>query len=197
MDSAKPDQEAPAALSRPPQSSPDRAARRARMRVFQTHLVDRMHAARSGADAHVNQLAVVIGGSRYLLDLKQAGEIATVGAVTGVPLTADWFLGLSNLRGNLIGIIDLARFQGHDATPIEKDSRVVAFAPALGFNCGLLVSRVLGLRNVAEMTLKNTAPAADNPPWLARHYADAEAQDWTELDLSLITQDSRFLHVGS
>lgn len=197
MDSANSFREASAALSHTPQISPDRAARRARMRDFQTHLVDRMHAARSGADAHVNGLAVVIGGSRYLLDLKQAGEITTVGAITGVPLTADWFLGLSNLRGNLISIIDLARFQGGESTVIEKDSRVVAFAPALGFNCGLLVSRVLGLRNVAEMTLKNPAAAADNPPWLARHYVDQEAQDWTELDLFLITQDSRFLHVGS
>jgi twitching motility protein PilI len=197
MDSAESPQEASAALPRAPQTTPDRAARRARMRDFQTHLVDRMHAARSGADTHVNQLAVVIGGSRFLLDLTQAGEITTVGAITRVPLTADWFLGLSNLRGNLISVIDLARFQGQDATVIEKDSRVVAFAPALGFNCGLLVSRVLGLRNVAAMTLKNSAGNADNPPWLARHYVDQEAQDWTELDLSLITQDSRFLHVGS
>jgi len=197
MDSAESSQEASAVQPRAPQTSPDRAARRARMRDFQTHLVDRMHAARSGADTHINQLAVVIGDSRFLLDLTQAGEITTVGAITRVPLTADWFLGLSNLRGNLISIIDLARFHGHDATVIEKDSRVVAFAPALGFNCGLLVSRVLGLRDVAAMTLKNSAPSADNRPWLARHYVDQEAQDWTELDLSLITQDPRFLHVGS
>jgi twitching motility protein PilI len=197
MDRAESSQEASAALSRTPQLAPDRAARRARLRDFQTHLVDRMHAARSGADAHVNRLAVVIGGSRFLLDLTQAGEITTVGAITGVPLTADWFLGLSNLRGNLISVVDLARFQGRDATVIDKDCRIVAFAPALGFNCGLLVSRVLGLRNIDAMTLKNPAPGADNPAWLARHYADQEAQDWTELDLSLITQDSRFLHVGS
>jgi twitching motility protein PilI len=197
MDSAESYREASAALPRTPQTSPDRAARRARMRDFQTHLIDRMHAARSGADTHVNQLAVIIGGSRFLLDLTQAGEIATMGAITRVPLTADWFLGLSNLRGNLVSIIDMARFQGKDATVIDKESRLVAFAPALGFNCGLLVSRVLGLRNIAGMTLKNPAPATDNPPWLARHYVDQEAQDWTELDLSLITQDSRFLHVGS
>jgi twitching motility protein PilI len=197
MNSADSPQEASAALSTPPQISPDRAARRARLRDFQTHLVDRMHAARSGADAHVNQLAVVIGGSRFLLDLTEAGEITTVGAITGVPLTADWFLGLSNLRGNLISVVDLARFQGQASTVIDKDCRIVAFAPALGFNCGLLVSRVLGLRNIAGMTLKNPAPVADNSPWLARHYVDQEAQDWTGLDLSLITQDSRFLHVGS
>lgn len=197
MDSAGSSQQASSALPRAPHTAPDRAARRARMRDFQTHLVDRMHAARSGDDAHVNQLAVVIGGSRFLLDLTQAGEITTIGAITRVPLTADWFLGLSNLRGNLIGIIDLARFQGMEATVIDKDSRIVAFAPALGFNCGLLVSRVLGLRNIAGMTLKNPAADADNPPWLARHHVDFEAQDWTGLDLSLITQDSRFLHVSA
>ena len=179
------------------QNAPDRAARRARMRDFQAHLVDRMHAARSGADVHVNQLAVVIGGRRFLLDLTQAGEITTVGAITGVPLTADWFLGLSNLRGNLISVVDLARFQGQEATVIEKDCRVVAFAPALGFNCGLLVSRVLGQRSSADMTLKNLAPAADNPAWMTRQYVDQDAQDWAELDLSLITQDPRFLHVAS
>lgn len=185
------------APSRMLQNAPDRAARRARMRDFQAHLVDRMHAARSGADVHVNQLAVVIGGRRFLLDLTQAGEITTVGAITGVPLTADWFLGLSNLRGNLISVVDLARFQGQEATVIEKDCRVVAFAPALGFNCGLLVSRVLGLRSSADMALKNLAPAADNPAWMTRQYVDQDAQDWAELDLSLITQDPRFLHVAS
>lgn len=187
-------QEAPQRIA---QHGPDRAARRARMRDFQTHLVDRMHAARSGADAHVNQLAVIIGGRRFLLGLTQAGEITTVGAITRVPLTADWFLGLSNLRGNLISVVDLARFQGQDATVIEKDCRVIAFAPTLGFNCGLLVSRVLGLRSSADMTLKNPASDADNPAWLTRQYVDQDAQDWAELDLSLITQDSRFLHVAS
>ena len=197
MDRTESSRDTSAAPARAPQASPDRAARRARMRDFQTHLVDRMHAARSGVDTHVNQLAVIIGGSRFLLDLTQAGEITTVGAITRVPLTADWFLGLSNLRGNLISVVDLARFQGLDPAVIDKDSRIVAFAPALGFNCGLLVSRVLGLRNIAGMTLKNSAPDADTPPWLARHHVDQEAQEWTELDLSLITQDSRFLHVGS
>lgn len=179
------------------QNVPDRAGRRARLRDYQTHLVDRMQAARSGADIHRNQLGVMIGDSRFLLDLKQAGEIMTVGAITPVPLTHDWYLGLVNVRGNLIGVIDLARFHGQEATAVSKESRIVAFAPLLGFNCGLLVSRVLGLRSSNDMTLKNPAASADNASWLGRQHMDQEAQEWTELDLSLITRDSRFLHVGS
>jgi twitching motility protein PilI len=185
------------ASSDKPENAPDRAARRARLRDYQAHLMDRMRVARSGAGSHVNQLAVVIGGSRFLLNLKQAGEIMTIAPIMPVPLTRDWFLGLSNVRGNLIGIIDLGLFHGQGRTTIDKDSRIVAFAPALGFNCGLLVSRVLGLRSSADMTLKNQSVPADNASWLTRQYVDREAQDWTELDLFLITQDPRFLHVGS
>ena len=179
------------------QNMSDRAGRRARLRDYQTHLVDRMQAARSGTELHRNQLGVMIGTSRLLLDLRQAGEIMTIAEITPVPLTQDWYRGLVNVRGNLIGVIDLARFQGEEVTAVTKESRIVAFAPLLGFNCGLLVSRVLGLRSSDDMALKNPAAAADKAAWLGRRHVDQEAQEWTELDLSLITRDSRFLHVGS
>lgn len=176
-------------------AKPDALARRTRLREFQTQLVERMHAARSGVDTRVNQLGVMIGQARYLLSLKEAGEIVSVGSITEVPLTQDWFLGLLNVRGNLISVIDFARFQGHAPTPIDKECRIVSFAPSLSFNCGLLVSRVLGLRNVAQMELQATSDAAA-APWSAQRYLDQDAQVWTELNLALVVQDQQFLHVG-
>jgi twitching motility protein PilI len=175
---------------------PDSAGRRTRLREFQTQLVERMQAARSGVDARVNQLGIMIGQSRWLLNLQEAGEIVSVGVITPVPLTQDWFLGLSNLRGNLISVIDFARFQGLAPSMIDKDSRIVAFAPVLSFNSGLLVSRVMGLRNVAEMELKAVDPKEDAARWATRRYVDHESQVWTELNLSLVVQDPQFLHVG-
>jgi twitching motility protein PilI len=174
-----------------------REGRRARLRDFQANLVERMQAVQRGAGNKLNHLGVLIGGQRWLLDLKQAGEIMTLGAITPVPLTQDWYLGLSNVRGSLIGIIDFARFQGAAPTAIDRDCRVIAFTPALGFNCGLLVSRVLGLRSSAEMTLKNGEQPADTPAWSTRQFVDPDEQVWTELDLSLVTKDFRFLHIGS
>jgi len=173
----------------------DITARRTRLREFQAQLVERMQTARSGADTRVNQLGVLIGEQRWLLNLQTAGEIVAVGSITPVPLTQPWFLGLSNIRGNLISVIDFARFQGLPATNIEKDSRIVAFGPALAFNSGLLVSRVLGLRNVAEMQLHaDDADAA--APWASKRYLDQESQVWTELDLSSVIQNPQFLQVG-
>lgn len=168
--------------------------RRTRLREFQVQLVERMQAASSGARTHASQLGVMVGQTRWLLNLHEAGEIVSVGAVTKVPLTQPWYLGLTNIRGNLVSVIDLAQFLGQAPTPIDKDSRIVAFASSLSFNSGLLVSRVLGLRNVGEMEVCD-APA-EGGAWATRQYLDRESHLWTELDLSMIVQDPQFLHVG-
>jgi twitching motility protein PilI len=173
---------------------PDATARRTRLREFQAQLVERMQTARSGEDAHLRRLGVVIGESRWLLDLHAAGEIVSVGAITNVPLTQAWFLGLTNIRGNLISVIDFAGFMGAAPAALDKDSRIVAFAPALSFNSGLLVSRVLGLRNTGEMQADPQSPG--DTPWSGKRYVDRESQVWTELDLFSVVQDSQFLHVG-
>lgn len=170
--------------------------RRMRLREFQTQLVERMQAAATGAATHANQLGVMIGQTRWLLDLREAGEIVSVGSITKVPLTQDWYLGLTNIRGNLISVIDLARFCGLPQTPIDKESRIVAFGPALSFNAGLLVSRVMGLRNVEEMRQQPSGESSD-APWAVQRYLDHENHEWTELVLSQIVQDPQFLQVGT
>ncbi len=182
-------------VSDKPFKKPDAVARRTRLREFQAQLVERMKAAKSGVEGRGSQLGVMIGQTRWLLNLQEAGEIVSVGAITKVPLTQEWFLGLANIRGNLISVVDFANFQGFAPTPIEKESRIIAFAPALSFNSGLLVSRVMGLRNVAEM---QPQPVTDDSvaPWSTQRYLDAESQVWTELNLSLVVQDPQFLHVG-
>lgn len=174
----------------------DAGSRRTRLREFQAQLVERMQAASTGAHAQTSRLGLAIGESHWLLDLQEAGEIVSVGAITRVPLTRDWYVGLTNIRGNLVSVIDLARFLGMPATPIEKESRVVAFAPGLAFNCGLLVSRVMGLRNLADMSVEDTQPGQGLAPWAAATWRDRDARIWTELKLSEIVQDPQFLHVG-
>lgn len=176
-----------------PFGKPDTLARRTRLREFQSQLLERMQAARTGTATTTNQLGVMIGQQRWLLDLKEAGEIVSVGAVAEVPLTQPWFLGLTNIRGNLVSVIDFSCFQGHAPLAFEKDSRIVAFGPGLSFNAGLLVSRVMGLRNVEEMTMQETTP---DSPWATAVYVDKDAQVWMQLSLPLIMQEPRFLQIG-
>jgi twitching motility protein PilI len=173
----------PVALNEQP-GRPDAAERRSRLRQYQVQLLARMQAARTNTGARVNQLGVAMGDERYLLDLTTAGEIVSVVPVTAVPLTQAWYLGLANIRGSLVGVVDLARYLGLGETPVGAEARYVTFAPGLGMNCALLVSRVYGLRHAAEMT-----------PEAAR-LRDGDGQAWTPLDLAALVRDERFLQVG-
>lgn len=173
----------------------DSAARRSRLREFQAQLLERMQIAKSGSGARSNQLGVQVGAGRWLLDLREVSEILSVGVVSPVPLTHDWYLGLANVRGNLLSVIDFARFMGQPPTKIDKECRIIAFSPTLSFNSGLLVSRVMGLRNLAEMAPQPGA-AVDGQAWRAGAFLDGDSQAWAGLSLTQMVQDDRFLHVG-
>jgi twitching motility protein PilI len=178
-----------------PAGSTDRIERRKRMRIFQTELVERMQAARDQTEVRDNRLGVVIGGRRWLLDMQEIGEIVPFSSITKVPLTQDWYLGLLNIRGNLVSVIDFARYQGLPPTETDSSNRVITFSPALGINCGLLVTRVLGLRNVTEMQ-PMSAIDVQMAEWALDSYRDSDSQEWTGLSLSAIAQEQRFLHIG-
>ncbi|MEA5097034.1 MAG: chemotaxis protein CheW, partial [Burkholderiaceae bacterium] len=151
-----------------------RIERRKRLRQFQSELVERMQAAREQTEAHDNRLGFVAGQTKWLLNLQEIGEIVPVTAITKVPLTKNWYLGLINIRGNLVGVIDWASYQGLAPTLADSASRIITFAPVLGINCGLLVSRVMGLRNVAQME-----PYSDSDEkteaWVGQKYHDNES----------------------
>ncbi|WP_317202200.1 chemotaxis protein CheW [Janthinobacterium sp.] len=184
-----------AARGQSPQgAAPDGAERRSRLRQYQVQLLERMQAAGSGAVDRSKRLGVMLGARRCLLDLTQVGEIAPAAGIVAVPLARDWYLGLCNIRGALTGVIDLARYQGEAGGAPGPDSRVVTFAPGLGFNCALLSGRVLGLRKPGEMAALAAPPGA--PAWAARRYRDADGQDWTGVDLALLVREARFSDIG-
>ena len=171
--------------------------RRSRLRQYQVQLLERMQAAKTGANVGGRELGVLIGGRLCLLDLTQIGEIVPPQPVTPVPLTRDWYQGLANIRGNLTGVVDLARYQGQgvgaDDTAVSE-RRFITFAPGLGFNCALLAARVLGLRKLADM--RAAAPADDAPAWCRELFDDADGQSWTRVDLAQLVRDPEFLQVG-
>lgn len=173
-----------AALAAP---SPN-ALRRTRLRDYQTQLLARVQAAQSGTAQAVHQLGVSIGGQRYLVELAEAGEIVPPVALARVPRTQPWYLGLANIRGSLLGVIDLARYLDPAQSAAGPDARFLSLAPRLGLKCALLVTQVHGLRRAEAMT-----PEARDG---ALRLMDADGQAWTPLSLAALAQEERFLQVG-
>jgi twitching motility protein PilI len=172
-------------------------ADRQHLRDFQARLSERLRRA-AAEPAQAARLGVQVGGRRLLVELSEAGEIAAFGdAITPVPLTHDWFVGLVNLRGTLFGVSDLARFAGGEFTPSTKETRLVALAARLNLNGAILVDRMLGLQNLSAMTAAADDLVDDAArPWLGREWLDAQGHRWTELSLQRLAGDERFLAVS-
>jgi twitching motility protein PilI len=172
---------------------------RTRLREFQAGLAERLRQAVT-APTTQSRLAVRVaregGEQNYLIDLPEAGEIISIPEVSAVPLTKSWYLGLANVRGNLVSVVDLARFSGFGSTQLDKDSRVLAFSSHLRFNAGILVSRMLGLRNAEQLTPLERGEEEGRPAWVGNAFRDAEGVNWEELRLAALAADERFLQIG-
>ena len=168
------------------------------LRDLQTRLVLRMQQVRT-EKAAVSWLAVDCGGQGLLLALRQAGEIADLGALLPVPHTRPWLVGVVNLRGSVCTVVDLARFLGLRAAgsvALSASSRLVAFNAALGLNGALLVDRLEGLRHAADLQLEpETADNENRPAFALARWRDAAGKVWQELDLAELARQAQFLAI--
>lgn len=165
------------------------------LRDFQARLTERLRQASTAPDLAA-RLGLMIGDDRYLVDLTEAGEIVPMpDSIVPVPLTRDWLLGLVNLRGMLFTVIDLQRYAQEGHAEIGKESRLLSLAARLNFNAAIVVTRMLGLRNVGSMQVVADG-AQPRHDWLGDTLVDAEGQRWRELSLARLSAGDRFLMVG-
>jgi len=75
------------------------------------------------------------------------------------------------------------------------ERRVILVSEKLVPGAGLLVSRMLGLRNPEQFT--PVQRPANAPAWVAGAYTDAGGTRWLELDLPALVREQRFLEVGA
>ena len=111
--------------------------------------------------------------------MNSAGEIVTAPPVTPVPWTKPWFLGLANVRGRLVGVIDLMRLAGGTPIAAEDAQQLVVFNEKQKMNVGLLITRAFGLRNIKD--LEPLGPVQDRhaPVGSAMPFATGTARAWS------------------
>jgi twitching motility protein PilI len=105
-------------------------------------------------------------GSRLLVSgIDEISELLAVPSLTPVPGTQPWLLGVANVRGNLVPVIDFARFLFGERTQHSDRSRLLVVRQG-GGSVALLVDEVLGQRTVDAEQRQQAQEEAD--PRLAR-----------------------------
>lgn len=164
----------------------------ASLREYQLALSERLQGAAAGTRVPT-KLGLRAGGEAWLVDLKEAGEVIPVPAISPVPLARPWFKGVANVRGNLYSVSDLAGLLGRPATPLSDHARLLLVADRFRAGAALLIESSLGLRNADD--LKSRAADAGQR-WVRAHYEDKEGKVWKELDVAALIHDEVFLEVS-
>jgi len=169
-------------------------ARKISLREFQESVAAKLQSLATNATANPSKLGVKIGSKFWLVNLSDISEMLPVPVLTAVPLAQPWFNGVANFRGNLYGIVDLSHFLDGAPTTIGVDCRLLLVHQKFSVNCGLVVSRMLGLRNPEQMRFAEVG--GDLSPWVAAEYLDEDGQRWQELNMLALTEHAQFLNVG-
>lgn len=171
-------------------------ARKTSLREFQQNVAQRIRDLASQKTV-ASKLGFQVGQENWLVTLTDVSEVIPVPNTIAVPMTLPWFRGVANIRGKLYSVVDFAAFQGGSATGPGMERRVILVSDRLIEGSGLLVSRMLGLRNPEQFTAEPAADDVTERPWIKAKYRDPAGVFWTELDVAALVGNMQFLEVGN
>ncbi|MGI5921911.1 MAG: chemotaxis protein CheW [Syntrophomonadaceae bacterium] len=118
------------------------------------------------ADGEMQTVAFVLGQEEYGMEISKVQEIIRVPEkTTKLPNTSDYNLGVTNLRGSVIPVIDLKRKFMNIPSEFTDETRVIVVEIGSG-KVGLVVDEVLEVIKfpeniIAPTTVVNTGLQAD------------------------------------
>ncbi len=114
-----------------------------------------------------------LGDSEFAFPVEDMQEIVRPGQFTRVPLTPEYILGLSNLRGQILTVIDLRRRLGLEPKEIDDHSRLLVLNLASGKVC-FLVDEVREVRFFSEDELEPAPNTGEEIERFVKEVAKAE-----------------------
>jgi len=156
----------------------------------------------------INLVLFRLGRETYGLEAQYVRDIKPLRQVTPVPRVPNWVVGVINLRGRILSVVDLARFLGlsgaHDRVDglreqsPEGQGLIVAETPDM--EVGLLVSEVLHIKAVPIDRIENTGGTMRGlPPEYVRGVIGYEGESGLEsayavvLNINCMLADERLI----
>lgn len=137
-----------------------------------------------------------VGGVRLVSAMDEISEVLKLPKVAALPGVKAWVLGVANIRGRLIPVIDLHQFLGMAPTLPMAQWRVLVVEHE-DIAAGLLVEQSLGMQHFFEDSFEH---ATEDVPEALKDYVRGTFRHggrvFYEARLRSILQDERFLDVA-
>lgn len=179
-------------------------AKTSNLREFQEAILNKLKDVTSQAGViSGSRLGVVVGDKKLLVRLEQVKEALPMPYVQSVPLTAPWFSGVANIRGNLYNITDLALFLGMKPTTKSPMVRILLLSSEVTTQAALTVGALIGLRNIdvmqplpidkTKIKEKDSDATADVFFFAEKSYQDVDGEVWLEVNFDLLVKEPAFI----
>ena len=139
-----------------------------------------------------------IGEEQFVASREQVREVLMLpDSMTRVPGARRWLLGIANLRGHLLPLVDVKLLLGSGRTTLRRSSRVISVnhreVPA-----GLVVDEVVGFRRFMEHEFEEQTPetVVRCDRFLGGAYRRGE-ETWPVFDLFDFVESNMFLQAAA
>jgi len=141
-------------------------------------------------------LGFQLGGIRLVSALGEVSEILNIPRITHLPGVQPWLLGVANVRGRLIPIVDLHGYFDIATSLPRKDWRVLIVEDD-GLITGLLVEQSLGMQHFLEENFEDVVPSDldELKPNLRGAYRHSGRMFYV-VNLKSLIQEKKFLEVA-
>jgi twitching motility protein PilI len=135
-----------------------------------------------------------IGDARMACNISRISEILPCPQSTPVPGAKPWIIGLANVRGELLTVVDLCWFLTGERTPLTTRTRLLTTtlnkAPL-----GLLIDEVFGQRHFLDSDAVESDLQDDSPLQnVVSKLHKLGSETWHELDLDHLFNSAEFLN---
>ncbi len=137
-----------------------------------------------------------VGRDKLIASMSEVEEILDLPEVTTVPGVKSWVVGVANVRGSLLPIMDLKGFVLGEDMQNRKKGRVIVINYK-GFSTGLVVDEVYGMRHFLVTEQVNEEPNVhENISKYVKNMFKQEGESWPVFKFENIVRDEQFSHAA-
>ncbi len=139
-------------------------------------------------------LAFQLGGHKYIVPIANVSEVLSIDEYTHIPRSPSWLVGISNVRGNLITLLDLHDFIFSVPATTKYTSKRMLLVKQETHFYGLIIDAVIGMKSYNSESATDEVPEGFDTEHIdhisAFHHS---GDDWfAALSIQSLLADERF-----
>lgn len=139
-------------------------------------------------------LAFQLGIHQYIIPIVDVSEVLTVKDLTSIPRSPAWLVGISNVRGNLVTLLDIHEIIFGAAMQGKYDNKRMLLVKQETHHYGLIIDSIIGMKSFnAEQGTDEVPDGFDyeHIDHINAFYSSGE--EWfAALSIQSLLQDERF-----